>query len=192
MARMRKFIGGLADVAVLALAVFAIWGYVGARESSRATTAGSGTVATGAQRLDSIRAQIELVGATGPRQVPGRDQKATLLLFFNTKCPACLKQRAGWVSLAAAARSHGAHVVAVTGEEVTQPLVTNYFAVRSIDVTQARETEVIGRQLAVDAVPTTVLLDGSGRVLFRHEGELGPVADSLLRRLLAPGSGSAP
>ena len=189
---MRRILSRLADVAVLALAVYAIWSYLGSRQSSRATTTKPTTVASGASRLDSIRVQIELVGATGPRQVPGPDQRATLLYFFNTKCPACLQQRAGWVSLANAARLHGTHVVAVTGEEASQPPVRNYFATPAIELTQARETESIGRKLAVDAVPTTVLLDGEGRVLFHHEGEIGLAADSLLRRLLRPTSRSGP
>lgn len=189
---MRKLFSTLADAAVVALAAVALWSFFRGTAPSRAPTPSAALAAPNVALVDSTPKRFELLGVAGPRQVPENSRKATLLYFFNTRCPGCLQQKPGWLAVAAVARSSGIVVYGVTGEDIAQPTVRNYFTTAAIDVAQARDAEAIGRLLSVDAVPSTVLLDGAGLIRFHHQGVLAPAKDSLLRRLLAQEFGGAP
>lgn len=117
--------------------------------------------------------------ASGDTLRLGRLQPS-LLLFFQSTCPACTRNLPAWRRLIDG-RPAGVRSVAVGLEPAAAALVyvreemPRALGTRPVD--RERATAILG----VEAVPTTMIVDGRGRLLWRRTGVL---TDADVRRAL--------
>jgi hypothetical protein len=94
-------------------------------------------------------------------------QPSTVLIFASGSCGACLRARPVLASLVAALQDTAAKAVMVTGTE--QPRAQDEYA-RAILVDPAHVRRAPLSGLRVRVVPTVVVVDEGGAVLYAHEG----------------------
>lgn len=113
---------------------------------------------------------------------PAAGHGVTLAYFFRTDCPACAQQKATWVEDAGRVAARGVPVYALTREE-PDTLVQGYFKGTSVE-TIVRVPPGMVERTGVVKIPTTVLYDSTGRVLFSSVGVMdGPTHARLLALL---------
>lgn len=106
--------------------------------------------------------------------------RPSLLMFFQSTCPACTRNLPAWRRLTEE-RPPGVRTVAVGLEPAAPALayvreeMPRALGTRPLD--SGRATRVLG----VEAVPTTLLLAADGRVIWRRSGVLD---DAAVRRAL--------
>lgn len=133
-------------------------------------------------RKETGRAEIQLVSAAGrPRAFPsGRDGELVLLDFLTTWCGPCKKAIPTLSALQSKYESAGLEVVGVVCDdapeaerrELAAAYQDEYRPGYGLYVEPGRGGE-LGRRYGVKAYPTLVLLDGTGRVLWKgHPSEV--------------------
>ncbi len=115
--------------------------------------------------------------------------KPVVLSFWTTWCPYCRGQTPVLVAAHAAYAARGVQFAGINVKE-TQPQVQDYLSANGILYPTALD---FGGQVAglynVTGFPTTYFLDGQGRIVNRHVGQLTPEQlDRYLAALLARGN----
>jgi hypothetical protein len=146
--------------------------------------------------LPSIRTRLGFVQARGlsyplggqidlPAGVYARTSR-TLVIFARTSCVACQHAKPVFTEIAAAlSKYHDVRVVMVTGEQLAAD-ETKFAAEMGLDASALIRMDLDPLRLRV--VPTTVLVDARGAVLYSTEG--GELSDddraAILRLAGAP------
>lgn len=131
--------------------------------------------------------EFELLERQGDRvAVPGG--RATLLLFYNSTCPACYANLPSWQTVIDAV---GVEVsvlaVALEGERPAARAYARRHLPGALGVVPEDAREVTGR-LGIGIVPSTALVGPSGALRYVRQGSLDRSAvDSLVRALEALG-----
>ncbi|CCH49784.1 TlpA family protein disulfide reductase [Pseudodesulfovibrio piezophilus] len=94
--------------------------------------------------------------------------KPTLMFFWTTWCPSCKQEIP---EMEALAKSHGdsVNVIAVSLDEKVEALET-FFEKRKIDLPVYIGDEELARQFGIEAIPTLVMFDKSGKQVFAKPG----------------------
>ena len=103
----------------------------------------------------------------------------TLLVFTRSSCGICQRARPALATLAIALRDHAAVGVRMVVAEGTQADERKYL--HDIGLTDSHLAAVDFRTLRLQRLPTTVLVDRTGRVLYALEGE--PTASDRMQLL---------
>lgn len=107
--------------------------------------------------------------------------RPTLVLVFRSTCPACERNLPAWQALARRT-GDGARLLAVPMEEAEPGLAFARRHLPSAVPARPLEPDAFIRDLQLRAVPTTLFVDGEGRLQLRLSGRL---ASSDLERLAA-------
>ena len=107
----------------------------------------------------------------------------TLLLFTRSSCGTCQRAMPALATLATALRDRGTVRLTMVVAEGTQADERNYL--HDIGLTDRHLAAVDFRTLRLQRVPTMVLVDRTGRVLYSLEGEPTAADQTELLRLAA-------
>ena len=116
--------------------------------------------------------------------------KPTVLSFWTTWCPYCLRQTPVMVAAYADAAAQGIEFVGIDVQEDRNTVAT-YLAQHQIEYPILLDEQgSIAAQYAVQGYPTTYLLDSDGRIVARNVGALtGEQLNTYLQLLGPPGPG---
>jgi peroxiredoxin len=163
---MRLKLSHVADVAVIAFACFAGFSFY----QSRTGVDKPAKAPSLELPKDSVVLPFRLTTATSELKFPGKSDSTTLLLVFRSDCPACAKQKHDWSALGSKARQSGVRVLGTTAEDISGADIQGYFEAGTAVLARTLETGDLSRRLFVAVVPTTIILDGSGKIRFHHSG----------------------
>ena len=107
----------------------------------------------------------------------------TLLVFTRSGCGTCQRAKSAMATLAAALRDRATVRVTMVVADGTQADERKYL--HDIGLTDGHLAGVDFRALRLQRVPTTVLVDRTGRVLYSLEGEPAASDQTALLRLVA-------
>jgi len=96
----------------------------------------------------------------------------TLVITFSSGCPSCLHNQEGWQALASSLKSKGWHVVWVSRDAIVP--TRKYSVLHAVDLADVVADPPMRTytQLALAAVPNTVVFDANGTVRQVWRGEL--------------------
>lgn len=136
---------------------------------------------------ETVPAGLSLVTLAARDTVPLGRLRPSLLLYFQSGCPACTRNLPAWQRLLEE-RPRDVRVVAVGLEAPAAAL--GYVRRELPGALAVRPEDRAGtlRLLDVEAVPTTQLVDGDGRLLVSRTGVLTPAE---VHRILDRASGAA-
>jgi thiol-disulfide isomerase/thioredoxin len=121
--------------------------------------------------------ELHALGADSSITLPlGRP---VMLSVYRSTCPACKRAVPGWLELADNLRGRAA-VVAVALEDEESGLAYARREMPGADATRPASPSEFVDQFDIQAVPTTLLFDGSGRLVAHRTGPLEPAE---IRRL---------
>jgi hypothetical protein len=169
----------IASVGLLAVAVWLFWSRRPAAEAPAALAAVPSRIVPGA-----VLRPFEAVDSAGRVAPALASSGARLLLLFRSDCPACAAQRPEWEALARDAAAAEVGASALTPEPLTGA-VAGYFGGAPVEVRRFADAGRAAEALDLRVVPTTLLVDDGGRVVFHHQGILPPAARDSLRAALA-------
>lgn len=125
--------------------------------------------------------------------------KVVLVNFWATWCPPCRFEMPGFQRVYEARRSEGFVVLGLSTDQSGAATVAEFLYERAVTYPVAMATEELIRDFGgARALPTSYLLDRSGRIRYRVEGIFAePALRAAVSRLLAeshptPGAGGAP
>lgn len=107
-----------------------------------------------------------------------------VLLFWSTRCSACIREIP---AVTAIARPFGdaVTVAAICVDPENRDEAARIASAEGFDCTVLLDTGGVARRYGVDAVPVTVVIDGSGRAVLRRRGfdehVLASVGDAIER-----------
>jgi thiol-disulfide isomerase/thioredoxin len=107
----------------------------------------------------------------------------TLLIFARSSCPACERAKPAFAVLAASLRDRAAVRVTMVVDEGQQAGEREYL--RDVGLPEDRLAAVDFRALRLRRIPTTVLVDRDGRVLYSQEGEPSALDAAELLRMVS-------
>lgn len=164
------------DLSSIALLCAAIWVYAASRRPVAATPS------PGALFRDSTMAALPVVNSRGEARdlVEGAGGKGVLIAVFRSDCPVCQRQKAAWGSLAFQATRRGILAVGLTAEPLG-PNLSGYFPDSvPLELASLRDPTRFAAILQTEVVPTTILVQAGGRVVFHHAGLLQDADVSVL------------
>ncbi len=151
---MKKF-RRLAALLILSLFLLACSGGSGEPEaaSSNDAPSSSGFPSMSVAELDSFLA---------------KSGKPTLVLFWTTWCPSCKQEIPELETLN---KTHGdkVNVMAVSLDEQEQAL-KQFFNGKKLDLPVYHGDEALGRKFNVEAIPTLIIFDKTGKMVFNQPG----------------------
>jgi hypothetical protein len=107
----------------------------------------------------------------------------TLLLFARSSCPACERAKPAFAQVTAALRDRASVRVRMVVDDGQQAGERAYL--RDVGLAEDRLAAVDFRTLRLRRVPTAVLVDRDGRVLYTHEGEPSALDAAALLRMVS-------
>lgn len=111
------------------------------------------------------------------------DGRLTLLLVFAEQCPACPVVVPYWEAIATELSEAGHRTLAIQLDQDRPASLLDHSSIP----TYAFASLLPEHFEKLTTVPLTVLVDGSGAVIWRHYGELGPQHQTELSALAATG-----
>lgn len=141
-----------------------------------------------AEEGDRVPRDVEVTALASGDEMNLRETGAAVLLVFQSTCPACGHNLPAWRRLLAR-RPAGLRALAVGLEPPSSALAYVRRELPGALAVRPRDPGDFARAFGLSTVPTTLLLDGKGRLRWRRDGVL---ADADLESFLTaagPGAG---
>ncbi len=132
----------------------------------------------------------------GERRLADTNGKATIVNFWATWCAPCVKEMPALDRLAAAVAGDGIIVLPLSADREGVPVVRKFYAANRLQHLPVAIDRMgrVARALSVGGLPTTILVDATGREVGRVVGVAEwDAADAIafLRRCLKPAGGAS-
>lgn len=137
------------------------------------------------ERERPLAPDFSLPGLTGPVELRQFRGRVALVDFWATWCPPCKQEMPWFAEFQRKYESAGLTVIGIAMEEGGWTPVRPFAEKAGIQYPMALGNDDVARRYGVTSLPTTLVVDRSGRIAARHEGLVSRAAvESEIRHLL--------
>jgi peroxiredoxin len=157
---------------ILAVTLFAL-GYLRDRDRASHTGEAPGAGKTISTQVGSVIPDIELPSLDGKTtKLSELHSKVTLINFWATWCPPCVKELPSLQRLSDKYAAKGLKVVGISLDEDPETVLEKFLAKNSIKFNSYIDKKgVLADQFDVSGLPLTIVIDANRKILLQQKGD---------------------